>query len=362
MGRGRIALAALAATLVLGAAPAQAAEETVVTCEQPVSGTVKLANDLVCPDTDGLIVASDNTVIDLNGHRIACVGSGFEGSCQGVAPTGGVSEINPALTEDNGVEINMRRNVHVFTSVPGGTIEGFDNGVRIRNSENVKAEFLTITGPPAPTLIANSRPASHGVLINGANCDGQIHVGTGEKRGSDISNHNQGVAVNGDCVDVVHNRLHNNNGGNPAARPGLPTAAVPSNGLLISEGARNVARGNEVFRNGDEDESVDAGVRIRRQESTDNLVTNNVVSENLGDGILLTEGANSNHIANNTMLFNGGPLSGTVFFDAAGRGAPGGPPGSEPLNEWNQNNRCLTQNEEVPPGTCEPDDLPPGEG
>ncbi len=56
------------------------------------------------------------------------------------------------------------------------------------------------------------------------------------------------------------------------------------------------------------------------------------------------------------MLLNGGAFSGWVFYDAAGRGAPGGRPGSEPLDEWNQNNRCLTQNQEAPPGTCVPDD------
>ncbi len=340
-------------TLLLAASPAQAAPETPVACGEVVTGTVKLANDLVCPDTDGLIVGSDNTVIDLNGHRIACVGGGFEGSCQGIAPAGGVSEAD-ASTSDDGVEIDERRNVHVFTSVPGGTIEGFDNGVRIRGSLNVKVEFLTITGPPG-TIVANPRPASHGVLVNGASCDGPIHLGTGEKRGNDISGHNQGIAINGDCVDVVHNRLHDNDGG-LTVRGGVPTVLVPSNGLLISNGARNVARGNEVFRNGDEDASDDAGIRIRRQGSTDNLITNNDVSENLGDGILLTEGANANLIANNTMLLNGGPLSGSAFFDAAGRGAPGGRPGSEPLNEWNQNNRCLTQNQEVPPGTCGPDE------
>ncbi|HEV2771037.1 MAG TPA: right-handed parallel beta-helix repeat-containing protein [Solirubrobacteraceae bacterium] len=327
-----------------------------------MTGTVKVANDLVCPDSDGLIVGADNTVIDLNGHRISCQGSGFEGSCQGVATTGGVSEINPAFSEDNGVEINRRQNVHVFTSLPGGTLEGFDNGVRIGNAKNVKVEFLTITGPPG-TILANPRPASHGVLVNGASCDGPIHLGTGERSGNDVSNHNQGIAINGDCVDIVHNRLHDNDGG-LTVRGGVPTGAVPSNGLLISDGARNVARGNEIFQNGDEDASDDAGVRIRRQSSTDNLITNNVVSENLGDGILLTEGAMDNFIVNNTMFGNGGPLSGTVFYDAAGRGAPGEPPDTEEtlLNEWNQNNRCLTQNEEVPPGTCEPDDLPPGEG
>lgn len=358
MRRMFVVVGAAAAVLGMGAAPAQAAQATPVACNQVVSGTVKLANDLVCPDTDGLVVGSDNTVIDLNGHRIDCVGGGFEGSCQGVAPTGGVAEAD-AATSDDGVDINGRRNVHVFTSVPGATIHGFDNGVRIRNSENVKVEFLTMTGPPG-TILANPRPASHGVLVGGATCDGQIHLGTGQNSGNDISGHNQGIAINGDCVDVVHNRLHDNDGG-LTVRGGVPTGAVPSNGLLISNGYRNVARGNEIFANGDEDASDDAGTRIRFN-SADNLITNNVVSENLGDGILLEQGANSNHVLNNTMLFNGGPLTGSVFYDAAERVSQGGPPGTDPLNEWNRNNRCLTQNQGVPPGTCEPDDIPPGEG
>lgn len=369
MSRRACFIAAVAAMLALSVAPqlagvAPAEEttggETVISCNMPVSGTIKVANDIVCPDTKGLIVAEDNTVIDLNGHRISCVGSGFEGSCQGVAPTGGVSETDP--TFDNGVEIGGRQNVHVFSSQPGATIEGFDNGVRIRNSKNVKVEFLTITGPVG-TVVANPRPASHGVLINGASCDGPVHIGTGEFSGNDISNHNQGIAINGNCVDVVHNRLHDNDGG-LTVRPGIPTGAVPSNGLLISDGSKNVVRGNEVFGNGDEDGSDDAGIRIRRPRSTENLVTNNVVNDNLGDGILLTEEARNNYITNNTMLGNGLAGSGTVFYDAAGRGAPGGPPDTEDpvLNRWNQNNRCLTQNHEVPPGTCEADDVPPGEG
>ena len=71
MRRVRLVLIAAAAVVALSAAPAQASQKTFVTaCNQPVSGTVELANDIVCPDTDGLIVVSDNTVIDLKGHRI----------------------------------------------------------------------------------------------------------------------------------------------------------------------------------------------------------------------------------------------------------------------------------------------------
>ena len=353
MSRAFLVMAVAAVALVLGA-PARAAEETVVTCDRPVTGTVKLANDLDCVETDGLVVASDNTVIDLNGHRITCTGAGYEGSCQGTA-VGGARDLEP----DQGVVINGFDNVHVFTSVPGAKIDGFDDGVFINRSSNVKVEHLILTGPPGrPGPAGNPRPPTHGVLVQEASCGGaNVHIGTGEKRGNDASNHNQGVAINGDCVSVVHNRLHHNNS-NAAVRFGLP-AFPPSNGLLLSHAAHNVVRGNEIVENGDEDETVDAGLRIRREQSTDNLVTNNDVSDNLGDGILLEQGANSNFILNNTMLSNGGTLSGTVFYDAAGRGAPGGPPGSEPLNEWNQNNRCVTQNDEVSPGTCGTEEAPP---
>ena len=344
-------LGASMTTLLLAASPAQAAPETPVECNQVVTGTVKLANDLVCLETDGLIIGSDNTVIDLNGKRIVCIGAGYEGSCQGIVPPGGVSD--PEF--ENGVDIDGKRNVHVFTSVPGATITGFDNGVNINRSSNVKVEHLVITGPPQSSDPANPRPASHGVLIRGANCGGgSLHIGTGQGSGNDISNNNQGIAINGDCVDIVHNRLHDNDGGN-SARFGFPVAP-PSNGLLISDGSRNVVRGNEVERNGDDDETIDAGIRIRRSGSTDNLITNNEVNKNLGDGILIEQNAAANFITNNTMRLNGGPLSGTAFYDAAGRDAPGGRPGDQPLNVWNQNNRCLTQNQEVPPGTCGPDE------
>lgn len=355
-GRIRLVVCVAAATLTLGVAAAHAAQETPVTCDQVVTGTVKLANDLVCPDTDGLIVGSDNTVIDLNGHRIACEGSGYLGSCQGIAPTGAAPDQDP----ENGVDIDERRNVHVFTSVPGATIEGFDNGVNIQSSDNVKVEHLVLTGPPRPGPV-NPRPPSHGVLVRGATCGGgNIHIGTGQKSGNDASNHNQGIAVNGDCVSVVHNRAHDNNS-TAAVIFGFPF--IPnSNGILLSNAADNVVRGNEVERNGDGDltpTGPDAGIQIRREDSTDNLVTNNIVNANMGDGISLRLGANSNHIVDNTMLLNGGRPE---LYDAAGRGAPGGPPGSDPLNEWNRNNRCLTENGEVPLGTCEPDDVPPGEG
>jgi parallel beta-helix repeat protein len=348
-----VAIAVVSVGMVSGVGVAQAAETTIA-CGQVVSGAIKVANDLVCTESDGLIVGSSDTVIDLNGHKITCVGAGYQGSCQGIA----MPVTTPDQEPEDGVFIEGHTNVRVFTSVPGGTLSGFDNGIRMERVSNIKIEFLTITGPPSLGAV-NPRPFSHGILIRGSNCpneDGNIHLGTGENSGNDLSNANQGIAINGSCVHVVHNRIHHNNS----------NFSVPSNGILLNNASENVVRGNEVFMNGDPidvaDEVLggDGGITMRNL-SRFNHITNNVVSENFGDGISVRSGSEDNKIDNNSMFFNGLNSPG-VFFDAAGKGAPGGPPGSSPLNQWNENNQCLTQNEEVPPGTCEPDDVPPGEG
>lgn len=350
--RGAAVLAMLA--LGLGFAPLPAgpvaaetdlalAPETPVVCGQVVAGTIKLANDLNCVETDGLIVGADNTIIDLNGHRITCTGVGYLGSCQGIA--NGITL--PDEEPEDGVLIEGRNNVHVVDNKSGGTIEGFDNGIRIERSTEVKIERLTITGPPSPGEF-NPRPFSHGILIRGAQCTGgvsNIHLGTGQSKGNDLSHANQGIAINGSCVSVVHNRVHNNNS----------TDSVPSNGILINGGSNNVVRANEVFANGDPPErdnlKQDGGITMRNR-ANNNHITNNIVNDNLGDGISVRTESFSNKMDNNTMLRNGAETSGTLYYDAAGRDAPGGYPGDSPLNEWNPNNVCITQNAEVPPGIC----------
>lgn len=47
-----------------------------VSCGQLVAGTIKLAHDLPCVETDGLVVRSHDTIIDLKGQRITCSGAG----------------------------------------------------------------------------------------------------------------------------------------------------------------------------------------------------------------------------------------------------------------------------------------------
>ncbi|MBW3613695.1 MAG: right-handed parallel beta-helix repeat-containing protein [Actinobacteria bacterium] len=296
--------------------------------------TIKVANDLTCVDMDALIVGADNVVIDLNGHRINCVTvvTGYLGSCQGVAATGGATDAEP----EDGVNITGRVNVHVVDNAVGGTIQGFDNGININRSQDVKVERITFTGPPGD--VTNPRPFSHGVLVRGSSCvgDTQIHIGTGQFKGNEMMNHNQGIAINGSCVSILHNKVHDNDS----------NGSVPSNGILLNQSSNVVVRENEVVNNGDEvdDFFQDGGITLRNQ-SRNNHIVNNVVNSNYGDGISVRLGSEANLIDNNTMLFNGGIYSGILYYDAAGRG-------SGPGNKWNQNNVCVTQNEEVPPGVC----------
>jgi hypothetical protein len=146
------------------------------TCPQVVSGSVRLETDLLCADTSGLIVGADDTVIDLNGHRILCQGAGYFASCRGGF-------------DDFGVDTNDHDNFHIFSRLPGGTIENFDDGVLVLPaSDNVKVKQLTITGPAGAPGAA--RPLTQGIWVLGTDCTGgTVRLGGGTSTGNDISNH-----------------------------------------------------------------------------------------------------------------------------------------------------------------------------
>jgi Periplasmic copper-binding protein (NosD) len=303
---------------------------TLPTCPQEAAGSVRLEVDLVCLETSGLIVTSDNTVIDLNGHRIVCQGTGYMGSCQGRAP--------PAEFDDQrGIDTNGHDNVHIFSHVPGGTIDGFDQGVHVRRgSDNVKVKQLIITGPPATNGPRSG--ITRGVFVDGAACgDGHVRIGGGSETGNDISNHHRGIeAFQSACVYIGYNRVHDNQGGGSGNGVG---------GIFITSTSDSHIRSNVVTRNGDGDRNLDAGIRLSDPPTTGNLVVENEANENNPYGIRTAVFAADNYIVNNQMLFN-------REVDAH----------SDQLsvNQWNENNRCLTQTTpEPPPGVCSPDDVPP---
>ena len=69
MNKVLLTLSVLAA-LALFSAPAQAKPPEKVSCDQTLTHSVKLANDLTnCPN-NGLVVGADDVTVDLNGHTI----------------------------------------------------------------------------------------------------------------------------------------------------------------------------------------------------------------------------------------------------------------------------------------------------
>jgi hypothetical protein len=310
-----IALAAAVAGAP-GAAPTPAATPIVSSaCPQTVSGSVRLETDLLCTNTSGLIVGADNTAIDLNGHKIVCTGTGYQGSCQG-----GSVEI--------GVDTNNYDSILVFSHVKGGTIDGFDRGVFVRSlSDNATVKQLTLTGPPLST-VPPYRPAVFGVLVEGNHCpNGGVLIGSNE-----VENHTTGIRVSGaSCVNVSSNYVHDNNGGDP------DTINV---GIRIRNSSANRVGGNVVTFNGNGVVLLppDGGISLDNAATTNNIVVGNDVNNNDGEGIEASLDAAGNNVVNNVMRVN---TDFDAFSDNSG------------TNSWNKNNRCRTQTSPQPPaGVC----------
>jgi parallel beta-helix repeat protein len=316
-----VALAAAGAGAGAPSAASTPAATPVVSsaCPQTVSGSVRLETDLLCTNSTGLIVGADNTVIDLNGHKIVCTGSGYQASCQGESV-------------EIGVDTNGYDGVHVFSHADGGTIDGFDRGVFVRGlSDGATVKQLTVTGP-ALSAPPPYRPAVFGVLVEGNHCaDGTVLIG-----GNEVENHTTGIRVNvASCVNVSSNSVHDNSGGDPDV--------TLNTGIRIRNSSENVIRGNVVTHNGSgviAPPPPDSGISLDNALTTDNQVVGNEVTSNNGEGIATAEGASGNSITNNEMRFN-------TQFDAysANNGS----------NSWNRNNRCRTQTSPDPPaGVCNP--------
>lgn len=315
------AVAIAAALTAVGAGAPQAAPPSpTIACGQTVSGSVRLAADLHCTNSSGLVVGADGTSIDLNGHEIVCTGAGFQGSCQG------------SSTARIGVDTNNYDDVHVFSHVAGGTIDGFDQDVYVRSlSDGATVKGLTLTGPDLPA-VPPYRPAVFGILVEGDHCaGGSVLVGDNE-----VENQTTGIRVNvASCVNVGSNGVHDNGGGDPALTLNV--------GIRVRNSSSNVIRGNVVTHNGSgviAPPPPDAGISLDNAATTGNQVVRNEVSDNNGEGISTAQGAFANTIVNNTMRSNS-------QFDAYSDGA-----GS---NSWNNNNRCQTQTTPDPPaGVCNP--------
>jgi hypothetical protein len=338
---------AVASTLIgfgfLLATAAGAQGQTPAMCGLTVTRSIQFDGDLICMDSTGIIVAADNITIDLHGFKMSCQSPmGYRGSCQG-----GDTDI--------GIDINGFDNVRIRG---GGSIQGFDIGIDVRagadgSSINVNIQKVNINGPDADGGLfgqlfpaAGPRPdAAAGIVVESTACPSGIVI-----FGNSIENHTTGIDVRNSCgVEVKMNFFHDNNGGLSSDFPS------ESHAVRLQNSRNNKIHNNLVVDNGTNLEA-DSAFDLVGTGTANNLVTNNNVSFNNGDGILVRAGAQSNQIKDNQALYNTSneptpefidPVTGLTttrsFYDLASEGA-----GLN--NKFDPNNKCEAQSPDVTPG------------
>jgi parallel beta-helix repeat protein len=319
--RARTVAANLSIGLLLGVgmilAPSASAAPTAVSSCQTLSapGAYALTADLATVDATCIEITASDVRLDLAGHAISCTGSGFEGSCQ-------VATIGPTA-------VSLVADLNGVVVKGPGTIRGFDNGVRIAES-NAQVNELTITGPPGCDPATCSRPTSNGIVAHGPLDGNGVPTGVGlagvNLARNNVSNYQFGIRMlsvncpSGDVGCAINANTVRDNSCNGVH--------VIGDGYTLT---RNVASSNSSSP------CFPAGGLIL--SGGGNTVTNNDSSNNFGFGIAAGPGANGNLIANNK-------ARGNTAVDL--RAFPG------TVNTWLDNNRCNTESGAVPSSVCNP--------
>ncbi|MCX6606777.1 MAG: right-handed parallel beta-helix repeat-containing protein [Acidobacteria bacterium] len=318
-----------------------------VQCGDAVSGIVNLTADLVCQNKPGLVVAADNTTINLNGFSISCESNGVAGTCQRLLNASGL--VQPAQTY-MGIVSTGKSNV---TIQGPGVIDGFAIGIRIQGGQNLKVDSVKVYGPAQTQAATSQRFLTPGILLVGISCPVATRVSASVTHNT-VENQSVGIMLDSaSCTTIFSNTVQDNNG-----RFG------DSHGIKLVNSSRNLISLNSLTRNGanrqggvpDSGINILAGAGDRFSKSGfPRRFCGNKVTSNCGDGIANANGASNNIFELNVARYNG--LSQTsqqcmaaapgVFFDLAERNSGFG-------NNWNPNNTCRTNSVTIPNGVCNP--------
>jgi hypothetical protein len=139
------ALMLAAAAFLIAGGTASAKTSSGPNCGDTVSGVVTLQSDLFCPGGGGLIVGSDFTTINLNGHKIVCINDSLP------------------CASDSGIYTEYNQ-----TTVMGpGTVSGFDTNVDMEGDTGLVQNLSTNAGPSASS--------EFGVYVSGSS-NQVVHV------------------------------------------------------------------------------------------------------------------------------------------------------------------------------------------
>jgi parallel beta-helix repeat protein len=329
------------AGLALFSAPAQAKPPVTVHCDQTLTHSVKLANDLSnCPN-NGLVVGADNVTVDLNGHTIDGDGQQvtecpFPGpNCDaGVQNTGGykgvtieggkLREFSYGVYVFGGASHNRVRHIssthNLFRGIGiGGGITDSqvernttnDNGAGITLccfSENVRIERNSVSGNGDGIVVSDSN--NNRIAHNSVS--GNTDIGEGSE-GNGISI--QGIFTEGsNDNEVSHNRVHGNvdnillGGDRNRVTANEVTDAVGCGegcggfGIIVPGGEGNLVASNRVARALNDTIAVDSF-------DPDNPTVGTVVRDNLArdagvDGIAVGTDGDAALVTDTLILHN----------------------------------------------------------
>jgi parallel beta-helix repeat protein len=274
----------------MGVAPASAdATSPSVQCGSVITADTTLSAALTNCAGDGLIVAADDIVLDLNGHTVA--GDGL-----------------PAV---GGVDVGIRVEGHHGITVTNGTVSGFDVGVLLDASTGNTVSRLDVhDNAGRGVMLANSsddnRVEHNGIAHNGraavALVDSQRNLVQDNLALEDAA----GVNMSGASQNVIAGNTVRQSGPGVRVLDGSDRNVIDHNNLNAdgSEGVEVIfSDSNAITRN--HIDHTGSGVILESSDHTvitDNDILHSVASACDGCGIAIQIYGNDNLVARNTAL------------------------------------------------------------
>jgi large repetitive protein len=334
-GRTLGVLLAAAALSLVPAAGAQAAKAVHVSCGEVIVEDTKLANDLLDCPRHGIVIGAANITLDLNGHTVDGNDVLFEPCPEDEPCNAGIA--------NSGIRDGRPFNGQGFSGVTikNGTVKDFaEEGIYITGTTDNRVLRVTtsISSNPYETAGILLRDCTHCVVENSSASGFSVGIVSGDSSDVQVKNNDMrdnsfaglGVALSED-VQVTGNSVtgtsegdgiavffgsnlrlaHNVSWGN-AAGIGIQGSnhirieknSLHDNGFVgayVFDSDDNVIDQNAVARNGD---GIEAGIHLLAGDEPDatsdgNVVTNNALVANIGDGLLVDAGVTETLIEGN---------------------------------------------------------------
>lgn len=290
MNARRIAPAvSIALVAWMGVAPAAFAASPSVHCGSVITASTTLSADVTNCVGDGLIVAADDIVLDLNGHTVA--GDGL-----------------PAV---GGVDVGIRVEGHHGITVTNGTVSGFDLGVLLEASAGDTLSRLDVRDNAGRgVMLANGSDGNrveHNVIAHNersgvALVDSQRNL-IAENLASDDA---AGVHLEGASHNTIVNNTLSGNGAGIQVLDGSNSNVIDHN-YLYADGSEGVevifSDSNGITRN--HIDHTGSGIILESSDDTvitDNEILHSVASACDGCGIAIQIYGNDNLVGRNTAL------------------------------------------------------------